>query len=122
MGVLMATKKTKAASAGTSGSASGNIYAIIAYLLGILGALIVIVAQKKDKFALFHAKQSLVLSIVAFIVGMVLGFIPILGWLIAATIFPLAVVAAFLWGAYKAYQGEWYRFPMVADWADKINL
>lgn len=121
----MATKKVKSASSGTasgSGSKSVNIYAIIAYLLGILGALIVFVAQKKDKFALFHAKQSLVLTIVVFVVGLVLGFIPVLGWLIAATIYPLAVIAAFLWGAYKAFQGEWYRFPYIADWADKINI
>lgn len=121
----MATQKSKTATgtmpAGSKANA-GNIYAIIAYLLGFLGALIVIFVQKKDKFAMFHAKQSLVLSVVVFIVGIILGIIPILGWLIGATIYPIVVVIVFLWGAYKAYTGEWYRFPIVADYAEKLNI
>jgi uncharacterized membrane protein len=117
----MAKKKRKTASTGRK-SAQGNVYAIIAYLLGIVGALIVIFTQKKDKFAMFHAKQSVVLSIVAIVVGLVLGFIPIIGWAIGATIYPLAVLAVFLWGTYKAYQGEWYEFPVVAEYAKKLKI
>jgi len=116
----MANKKPKTAPKGKA--EQGNVYAIIAYLLGIIGGLIVVLTQKKDKFAIFHAKQSIVLSLIMFIVAIILGFIPIVGWILGATIFPLAVVIVFLWGAYKAYLGEWYRFPIVADYADKLKI
>ncbi|MBP1908213.1 DUF4870 domain-containing protein [Methanolobus bombayensis] len=100
---------------------SENIAGLIAYVLGFITGILLLVIEKENQFVRFHAAQSTVLFGAVFILNIVLGFIPFLGWLIA---FVLSMVALVLWLLlmFKAFNGEIYRVPMVADYADKLEV
>ncbi|NQT90300.1 MAG: DUF4870 domain-containing protein [Candidatus Omnitrophica bacterium] len=95
-----------------------KIFAIVAYI-GIL-CLLPLLLKKDNKFALHHGKQGLVIFIAEVICGM-LGVIPILGWLMAPVLF---IILAFysLIGIIQAASGKYWKAPIVADLAEKINL
>ncbi len=109
-----------------------KIFAFLAYLLGIIGFVIVLVAKKDDKFAMYHAKQSLVLTIFAFvgwivliIVGIILGFIPILGIVLDVLLllaFWLSIMALWILGMVNALTMKQKPLPIIGQYAEKINL
>jgi uncharacterized membrane protein len=80
--------------------------AVIAYitLVGLLIALI-LNQSKKDPFASFHIRQGLLVGICAII----LGFIPILGFIIALVYVILGIVSAI--------QGEQKELPVIGSFA-----
>jgi len=49
---------------------------------------------------------------------MVVGLIPILGWILAILITPVSVIL-WLFLMYKAYQGEKYKLPFIGTWAEQ---
>jgi uncharacterized membrane protein len=105
----------------SGGSDERRVFAVIAYLLGIIGFLIVFLAKKDDKFALYHAKQSLVLFIVWIIIH-VAGMIPLIGWFV---IWPLGMLFLFiLWvvGIINAATGRQKPLPVIGQFGERINL
>lgn len=120
-----------------------NLGAALGYPIGII-ALIVFIIEKENRFARFHALQSLlchiawvVIIIVVVILFTVLGLLialigasssaggaigSLLGLLI--TLVWLAVIAAYIGGllfaAFKAYSGSWFKFPIIGNMAEKI--
>lgn len=95
-----------------------NLMAAASYLLGFVTGIIFLLLEKENKFVRFHAMQSTILFGGIFVVNMVLGFIPILGWLVGLL---LSFVAFILWIVcmWKAFQGEMYKVPYVGDLAEK---
>ncbi len=113
-----------------------NVGALICYVgnlvcsLGLIYSIIVLVTDKTNKLPRFHAFQSILLSVVAVVVGFGLQ---ILGGLFAAMdvgilsllllpimlIFALAMLAAFIFAAIKAFQGEVYKLPIIGNFADQ---
>lgn len=92
--------------------------AAASYLLGFVTGIIFLLLEKESKFVRFHAMQSTILFGGLFIVNMALGFIPILGWLLGLF---LSLGAFIMWiiCMWKAFQGEMYRIPKIAEIADK---
>ena len=88
-----------------------KMLAAIGYL-GIL-FLVPLFAAKQSKFALFHAKQGLVL----FVIEVILGFIPFIGW--AAE---LALLVVSIFALAQAMQGKYWELPYLGQYAKKINL
>lgn len=99
----------------------GKIFAFLAYLLSIIGFLIVLLAKKKNKFAMYHAKQSLVLFIVYMIGWVVLVFIPFLGWSLLPIWWVLMVVMTII-GIINALTGKTKPLPIIGKYAKKIKL
>ncbi|RLE73067.1 MAG: hypothetical protein DRJ37_01265 [Thermoprotei archaeon] len=110
-----------------------KLFGLIAWLLGIIGAIIAIVLKKDDKFVMFHAKQSLTLwigvividiavMILSFVLSLLrLGILTLLfGWL-PALIGLIGLIITII-GALKAYGGEWWKAPIIGDIAEKIPL
>jgi uncharacterized membrane protein len=95
-----------------------NMMGAAAYLLGFITGIIFLVIEKQSKFVRFHAMQSTVLFGGIFIANIVLGFIPILGWLVGLL---LSFVSFILWIVcmWKAFQGEMYKVPFVGDFAEQ---
>ena len=89
-----------------------KLIAALSYLWII--SIIVLLVKKDSKFAHFHAKQGLVL----FIGSMIASFIPVLGWFILN---PIIMILAII-GLIQALMGKYWRVPLVADLAEKINL
>ncbi len=103
-------------------SSESKLFAFLAYFLGIVGFVIVLLVKKKDSFAMYHAKQSLVLSIFAIIVYICGMFIPIIGWFIILPLGYLAIIIFWVMGVIRALTGEEKPLPFIGGYADKIKL
>ena len=100
----------------------GKIWAIISYLWILF--LVPLLAKKDNKFAVYHAKQGLVLfiaSIIVWVVAFVLMFIPILGWIVG---FILWILMFVLWliGIINAATGKYSPLPVIGGYAEKLKI
>lgn len=93
-----------------------NTAATLSYVLGFITGLIFLFMEKENKFIRFHAMQSTVISLSLLLLNTVLGFIPIVGWILAALITPVALIIWILCMV-KAYQGQWYEFPIAGKFS-----
>ncbi len=109
----------------------GQPIAALTYLLLFVTGILFLYLEpySKDDFIRFHARQSIVFAIAWFAVEIVLGvFIAVLpGFLSGFLAFILDLVnlaLAIFWVylMYKAYNGERYRIPQLADWADNMGF
>ncbi|MEA3515081.1 MAG: DUF4870 domain-containing protein [Nanoarchaeota archaeon] len=101
----------------------GKICAILAWFFPI-GLIWFFVDEnmKKNKFAGFHVKQSLVLAIAAIIINVVGGIIPVLGWFIILPVGNLIVFVFFIIGLIKAIQGEEKELPIIGKFGEKFKF
>jgi len=118
----------KSATAG--GSSDRNLFGALCYIIGILVPLFILFTEKKkDRFLAFHAWQSLLITVIAMIVWFGLGAVTLVlsvvtmgfGGIVACLFLPLALVllVVVLLLAYKAYQGQTYKLPVIGDFAEK---
>lgn len=91
-----------------------NLEGLFCYAFGWVTGLIFLLLETKNAFVRFHALQSLITFLGLFIVTLVIGFIPFLGFLVNMLLWPLGIV---LWIVLmvKAYKGERYKLPVVGD-------
>lgn len=94
-----------------------NMMGALAYLLGPITGIVLLVIEKQNNFVRFHAMQSTIALGGLWILQIVIGFIPFVGLL---TIL-LAPVQFVLWLIlmYKAYSGEMYKLPYVGVMAEQ---
>jgi uncharacterized membrane protein len=119
-----------AAGAATSGGLTSNMAGALAYVT-IIPAIIFLVAEpyNKDRFVRFHAFQSiffniawLVLIIGMMIVGFILAFIPVIGWIIGVLLWLVIGLGGFcLWVylLYKAYNNQKFMLPVIGNMAEQ---
>ena len=83
--------------------------------LGYLGILFFIpyLMFPKEKFAVFHANQSLVLLITAVIINVAGGAIPVLGWFLILPLGGIAILILFIIGLMNAFGGKMKRLPVI---------
>ena len=138
-------KQAYGAQTGSPSSGSGldpKIAAALSYIW-IVG-LIFFFIEKENKYIRFHAVQSLlfgiansVIMVLLVILGMILSFIGIaaaaasdvlgtllgllvgLVWLLFALV-GLGLFLGLIFAAYKAYQGEKFKLPVIGNMAEKI--
>jgi len=124
----------------TSKSAIGldaNVAAALGYIIGVLG-LVNFLIEKDNKFVKFHGIQSvlysvgigvaftvvwIVLLVLAVILAMVSDVLGVLMWILNVLFFLAFFVAMFgglIYSAYKAYQGQMFKLPIVGNFAEKI--
>lgn len=121
----MPEEKPKAAPA-SSGGSEDRLLAALCYIITILVPLFVIFTDKKsNKFLAFHAWQSLLLTVVMFVVFaglsmvvMVLTMVTGFGGICLMPVYFVPLVV-FLFIAWKAYQGEKYMLPTLGEYAEK---
>jgi uncharacterized membrane protein len=101
-----------------TGTVKGNIAGILCYVGGIIAAIVLLLLEKDNKFVRFHAMQSIITIIAILVISMVVVFIPIIG-LILWPIIWLLTIALFLFLAYKAYQEELFKVPVIGDFVAK---
>lgn len=94
-----------------------NMLGAVAYLLGFVTGIVLLLVEKENKFIRFHAMQSTIVFGGLFILQFVLGMIPVLGWLVGMI---LVIGGLILWIVLmiKAYQGELYKLPYVGKFAE----
>jgi uncharacterized membrane protein len=114
-----------------------NLGAALGYPVGIL-AIVIFIMEKGNRFARFHALQSILYHVGAFVLFIVLGIVigilvavlsmissslasivGILLWL-AIMIAVLVYLAGLLFCGYKAYTGASMKLPIIGNMAEKI--
>lgn len=113
--------KQQAGATGQQPTSSGldqNLAAALCYPFGFITGLIFLLIEKENKFVKFHALQSIFTSIALFILSIILGFVPIIGWIISILSTPIIIVFIVIL-AFKAYKGEWVKVPVIGDMAEK---
>jgi len=96
----------------------GKFFAIISYVSFL--CIITLILKKDNKFALYHAKQGLVLFVME-VAAFILSIIPFLGWLIGIFGYALFLLTS-LWGIMQAALGVNSRIPIVTDISEKVIL
>ena len=142
MNDMSTTGVTEGAVASTHGSESGldeNVAGALSYLLGAITGVIFLVIDRENAFVRYHAAQSVVLSVAALLVYVVLS---VIGTVVTAVLFAgggsalfglLSLAVTLLWLGvtlvafgvwvylmFRAYRGETVRIPVVAGFADRI--
>jgi len=102
----------------TSTGLDENVAGLLCYVLGWISGLVFFLIENKNKFVRFHALQSIIVFGVLTLASIVIGWIPIIGWVINGLIWVLAVVLWILL-MIKAYQGEKFKLPWAGDLAEK---
>jgi uncharacterized membrane protein len=107
-----------------AGGLESNVAGALAYVT-IIPAIIFLVAEpyNKDRFVRFHAFQSIffnvawvILVIGMMIVGFVLAFIPVVGWIIDVLLWLAIGLGGFclwLYLLYKAYNNQKFMLPVI---------
>ncbi|MEW6407592.1 MAG: hypothetical protein AB1465_02790 [Patescibacteria group bacterium] len=90
-----------------------KIFAVLSYL-GIL-VLVPLLAKKESKFAMFHAKQGLVL-LIGWIIGWLLSFV-FIGFIV-----DIILIIFSIWGLINAATGKMVKLPLIGDLAEKFKF
>jgi uncharacterized membrane protein len=108
-------EETKAEEAPKASTNSDNriLYAL-SYPIGLVGLILILVKAKEDPDARYHGFNGLGLSIAFFIATTILGFIPILGWIVALFA-PFVFLVYSIMLAIKAYNGEKPEIPVLTN-------
>ena len=94
----------------------GKFFAVISYISFF--CIVSLFFKRDNKFALFHAKQGLVIFVFQ-VTCILLSVIPILGGLIR--VFGVAIsFMVSIWGVWNSLMGKYFRIPFISDIADKI--
>jgi uncharacterized membrane protein len=99
-------------------------FAFLGIFLTVIGFVIVLLTHKKDKYAMYYAKQGLIIFfgfLVAGAVSAILGWIPIVGWIVSTASWIFMMV---LWvmGLIYSLSGEEKEIWLVGELAKKINV
>lgn len=110
--------KTEPSDNKTSTGIQQNLAGLLCYVLGWVTGIVFLILEKENRFVRFHAVQSIVVFGAYTIVAIVLGWIPIIGWIITPI---LGVIAFILWIflMYKAYKGQMFKLPWAGNFAEK---
>ena len=106
-----------------------NVAGALSYLVGALTGVLFLVIDRRP-FVRFHAMQSIVVTIaiialsIAFgIFSLILGAVPIVGWLVGLLLslgFSVAGFVLWIYLMYRAWQGDEWEVPVVGTYARRM--
>lgn|SRR5512135_193706 len=104
-----------AAHSGLSDNAAGAL----AYATFIPAIIFLIVEPyNRNSYVRFHSWQSIFLGIAAIAIDLILGAIPVIGWVIIP-FFLVAFLVLWVFILIKAINGVRYKLPVIGDLAEK---
>ena len=110
----------QAARSGTAkvGSLDENVAGALAYLVIVAIVWLVLEPYNKNRFVRFHSIQAIALAVVSTGISIVLGMIPILGWIVLM-FFPLVMFVVWIICFVKAFQHQMFKLPILGDFAEQ---
>jgi len=102
----------------TSSGMQPNVAALLAYVFGLITGIIFLLLEKDNRFVKFHAVQSIAFSVALALISVVASFTPLLAPL-ALGLVQIAGFVVWIILMVQAFQGKWYRLPVVGDIAAK---
>jgi uncharacterized membrane protein len=97
----------------------GNVAGALAYAMGWVTGVALLLIERENAFVRFHALQSALAFGALSVAWMISLSIPIFGWFLAFVVIPPFSVVLWLFMMFKAYQGERYKLPVVGDVAEQ---
>ena len=107
--------------------------AFFAYLVPLLGPVMVLLAARKNLFVLYHACQALALVLLAVltpaawaVAGWLVLWIPLAGGLLMGGLFALviaaylAILTAWVAGMINGLRGQLQPIPFFGSWGDRL--
>lgn len=126
----MTTPTSGAASEISSTGLAANVAGAIAYLLGPVTGIILLLIEKDSRFVRFHAAQAVVVGVALVVVSVLLAIVttivtvvPLLGALLAAVLgmaFSLGTFVLWVVCMWKAFSGEEWEVPFAGPYARRI--
>ena len=116
-----------------------NIAALLSYVFGWLSGLIFFLMEKNSRLVRFHAMQSILLSVAAIVIlvafwvvagilGVVVsyisGLLSFLLWIVTMLVggvLGLAIVVGAVICLVKAFQGQYFKLPVIGNMAEKFS-
>jgi uncharacterized membrane protein len=116
-----------------------NIAALLSYIFGWVSGLIFFLIEKDSRLVRFHAMQSLLLNGVAIIFGIALWIVSVVLLIVSSQIsglmstlislvttllffvFSIGILIAVIMCLIKAYQGQYFKLPVVGNFAEKFS-
>jgi len=103
-------------------NSDSKLFAFLGVFLTVIGYIIVMLARKDDKYAMYYAKQGLVLFIawiIAAVASWIVGWIPVAGQIIGYVL--NAVILAFwIIGIIYSLSDKEKEIPIIGEFARKI--
>lgn len=98
-----------------------NLAGALAYFLGFVSGILLLLVEKQSKFVRFHAMQSTILFGGYFLLNWVLWFVPVIDVIWGLISLPLGLVLLIYWFylMYQAYQMKEYKVPVIGAIAEK---
>ena len=115
-----------------------NIAALLAYVFGWVSGLVFFLMEKDSKLVRFHAMQSILFCVLFAVLGIALWVVTFLFLLVGAMLPDimgslLALLGTFIWLVFsvglliawilclvRAYQGQFFKLPVIGNMAEKI--
>ena len=116
-----------------------NVAALLSYIIHFISGLVFFLIEKNSRLVRFHAMQAIILGGL-FVVGM---FVWMFAWVVIAIIasqlpgllggllslvtgllifvFFAAVFVGWILGMVKAYQGQYFKLPVIGNLAEKYS-
>ena len=85
--------------------------------IGYIGLLFLVpyLVKPKDKFAVFHANQGLLLLVATVVINAIGSIIPVIGWFIILPLGGIFTLVLFILGIISALKGEEKRLPLIGN-------
>ncbi|MGI9066601.1 MAG: DUF4870 domain-containing protein [Pyrinomonadaceae bacterium] len=115
-----------------------NVAALLSYVFGWVSGLVFFLIEKDSKLVRFHAMQSILFCVVIAVLGIALWILSFVFLVVAAMlpdimgsligllatllwlVFSFALLIAWILCLVRAYQGQFYKLPVVGNMAEKI--
>lgn len=110
-------KQTKPANSAEGNNKPDEQQLKVISALGYLGILFLVpfLMFPKEKYAVFHANQGLLLLITGVVISVVGSVIPILGWFIILPFGSIFTLVLFVMGIINAMGGKMKRLPLIGS-------
>ena len=99
-----------------------KLFAFLGVFLTVIGYIIVMLTRKDDKYALYYAKQGLVLFIawvIVCIASWLFLWVPVIGNIISIVLWAVTL-ALWVIGIIYALSGKEKEIPLIGQFAEKI--
>jgi uncharacterized membrane protein len=107
-----------------------HVAGALAYILGPITGVLFLVIEKENRFVRFHAAQSIAVGVATIalyialsLLGTVLAFIPVLGWIVALLLTLVIGFGTFvLWLLlmWRAFHGKEWEVPIAGGFARRL--
>jgi len=105
-------------SGASSDGLNSNIAAVLAYSLGCISGIVLLIVERRNRYVRFHAMQSTLTFLAVLVMAMIVGSVPVVGRLLVVLLSSMTSVV-WLVLMFKAFTGQRYQLPYLGAIAER---